>query len=446
MASLTGSINAVPKPFHGAWEGESKIIIGIDIGTTQSGVAFAFLQKGSLQSCLIHWCLRLERFEGVDQAVHRVIQWPGQEAQNQQSKIPTLVWYDRSGKAVSFGAEALSHQAKENAEDNNWQLAKHFKLHLHPNDMKVKHDLKLDPLPDGVSLRQIYTDFLTYLFKHTQSFFEDRIVDGSLIWKNYQPKMEVVIAHPNGWGIREQTFLRAVATDAGFASASSSHRIRFVTEAEASVHFCIYHTNLGSRLQVGTKFAVCDAGGSTVDTTVYYVIAARPMLKLEEARASACVQAGAIFVDAAAEKYIQTALTSASLDQEDIQDYTARGVKDFESVAKRNFRDATEDKMIEITGPHFTNTAIKTRRGRMTIAGGIVKSFFDICVGETTTSVDQQLEGLDVSHMLLVGGFGESPYLRQEFKRRYDPLGCQVTLANDSTFKVAGPMHVQPAR
>ncbi|KAG8737716.1 hypothetical protein FRC10_007915, partial [Ceratobasidium sp. 414] len=256
--------------------------------------------------------------------------------------------------AVSFGAEALSHQAKESAEDNNWRLAKHFKLHLHPHDMRVKHDLKLDSLPDGVSLRQIYTDFLSYLFKHTQSFFEDRIVDGSLIWKNYQSKMEVVIAHPNGWGIREQTFLRAVAMDAGFTSTSSSHRIRFVTEAEASP---------------GTKFAVCDAGGSTVDTTVYYVVAARPMLKLEEARASACVQAGAIFVDAAAEKYIQKALASASLDQEDIQDYTARGVKDFESVAKRNFRDATEDKMIEITGPHFSNAAIRTRRGRMTIPG-----------------------------------------------------------------------------
>ncbi|KAG8792439.1 hypothetical protein FRC12_006086 [Ceratobasidium sp. 428] len=109
--------------------------------------------------------------------------------------------------------------------------------------------------------------------------------------------MEVVIARPNGWGIREQTFLRAVAIEAGLALASSPHKIRFMTEAEASVHFCIYHTNLGSRLQLGAKFAVCDAGGSTVDTTVYLVIAARPVLKIEEARASACVQAGAIFAD-----------------------------------------------------------------------------------------------------------------------------------------------------
>ncbi|QRV92570.1 heat shock protein 70 kDa 12A [Ceratobasidium sp. AG-Ba] len=415
--SLTGSVNAIPKPFHGPWDGKSKIVIGIDIGTTQSGVAFAFLQKG------------------IDQVVHRVTQWPGQEAQNQQSKIPTLVWYSLDGKAVSFGAEALSYKAKEEAEDNSWQLARHFKLHLHPSDMKAKNNLQLDPLPNGVPLRQIYKDFLSYLLQHTRSFFEDRIVDGPLIWENYHSTMEVVIAHPNGWGLREQAFLRTAAIDAGFAPGSSPHMIRFVTEAEASVHFCIYHTNLGNRLLAGTKFAVCDAGGSTVDTTVYTVVTARPALKLEEARASSCVQAGAIFVDAAAEKYICSTLTNASLGWEDVQDYTARGMKDFESVAKRNFCNITEDKMVEIAGPRFNNSSIRTRRGRMTISGAIVKSFFDICVDDISESVDQQMEGLAVSYLLLVGGFGDSPYLRQCFKTRYEPKGCQVTLTNDSTSK-----------
>ena len=39
-------VSTAPKVFHGPWEGASKIAIGIDIGTTQSGVAFAFLQQG----------------------------------------------------------------------------------------------------------------------------------------------------------------------------------------------------------------------------------------------------------------------------------------------------------------------------------------------------------------------------------------------------------------
>ncbi|KAF8606746.1 hypothetical protein BDV93DRAFT_488628 [Ceratobasidium sp. AG-I] len=407
-----------PRPLQGPWEGDSKIVIGIDVGSTQSGVAFAFLQQGA------------------NQAIHRVTQWPGQEAQNQQSKIPTLVWYDSDKKAVSFGAEALSHTAEINAEDNGWTLAKYFKLHLHPKNLQSKHRLTLDPLPPGVSLHQIYADFLGYLLKHTKSFFEDRILDGEQIWTRYQSKMKVVIAHPNGWGLREQTFLREAAVEAGFADGASARaNIRFVTEAEASVHFCIYHTNLGERLQTGMNFVVCDAGGSTVDTTVYSVASARPVLKLKEKRASACVQAGAIFVDVDAEKYLRAVFCNAQLSSDDVDEYTKSGIKDFEGFAKRAFRDATEEHRITIGSVRFNNSALNTRRGRMTLPGSTIKSLFNLCTEEIVTSVDQQIKDLNISYILLVGGFGDSPYLRREFKDRYEPKGSQVTLTNDSTSK-----------
>lgn len=44
--SQWGNVDPTPKPLRGPWEGENKIIVGIDIGTTQSGVAFAYLQTG----------------------------------------------------------------------------------------------------------------------------------------------------------------------------------------------------------------------------------------------------------------------------------------------------------------------------------------------------------------------------------------------------------------
>lgn len=104
-------------------------------------------------------------------------------------------------------------------------------------------------------LSQIYSDFLRYLLQHTQQFFEDHILDGKNIWQTYKPSMDVIIAHPNGWGIREQTFLRTAAVAAGFASPEqAANKVHFVTEAEASVHFCMYHTDLGSRLDVSGGF------------------------------------------------------------------------------------------------------------------------------------------------------------------------------------------------
>ncbi|CAE7125177.1 unnamed protein product [Rhizoctonia solani] len=419
MASFGGSVDAAPKPFRGPWEGESKIVIGIDIGTTQSGVAFTFLQTGKCRA---------------NQAIHRVTKWPGQEIHS--SKIPTLVWYDTSKKAVSFGAEALLTDVEERAEDNNWFLAKHFKLHLHPDDMKAKHNLKLDALPPGVNIKQIYTDFLRYLLKYTKEYFEDRILDGKSIWERYSPDMEVVIAHPNGWFTREQVFLRGVAVDAGFSTSEKAQKnIRFLTEAEASVHFCIHHTNLGDRLKSGTNFVVCDAGGSTVDTTLYCVTSAHPTLKLEEKRASACVQAGAIFVDLEAERHLRKILSSVGLSEEDIKDYTKAGMKDFEAGAKRGFQDEAADQYITVGNSRFNNSSIRARRGRLTLSGTTMKSFFDICTDEIISSVDQQIDGLSVPHILLVGGMGDSPYLRNRFKERYEPRGSQITRTNDSTSK-----------
>ncbi|KAH7336860.1 hypothetical protein B0J17DRAFT_718775 [Rhizoctonia solani] len=373
---------------------------------------------------------------GASQDIHRVTKWPGQEAQSQQGKIPTLVWYDTNKNAVSFGAEAQLYNIEEQAEDNDWFLAKHFKLHLHPDDMKNKYDLKLDDLPPGVGLRQIYSDFLGYLLKHTKAYFLDRILDGKQIWQRYSPTMEVVIAHPNGWGIREQAFLRSAAVSAGFSTTDEAlNKIRFVTEAEASVHYCIHRTNLGNVLRPGTNFAVCDAGGSTVDTTLYSVASASPTLKLEEKRASACVQAGAIFVDFELEKYLGATLKNAGLDSDDIENYTKTGIKDFESFAKRAFRDETAEYAILLAQTRLNNPAIWTRRGRMTVPGSKIQKFFDTCLDEIKRSVDQQLDNLRVPYIILVGGFGDNEYVRNEFRKRYEPRGSKITLSNDSSSK-----------
>ncbi|KDN46071.1 hypothetical protein RSAG8_04578, partial [Rhizoctonia solani AG-8 WAC10335] len=377
------SNNAAPKPFPSpSWEGDTKIVLGIAIGTTESSVSFAFLENGA------------------SQVIHRV-KWPGREAYIQPSKIPSVLWYDTDKAVVSFGAEALFPEIQEQAEDEMWCLARYFKLHLHPDDMKSKYNVKLDVLPPGVSLRQIYSDFLGYLLKHTRSYFEDRIIDGKQIWEQYSPAMEVVIAHPNGWGLREQTFLQSVAVVAGLStSEQASSKVRFVSEAEASVHFGISHTNLGDFLQPGVNFAVCDAGGCTVDTTLYSVISTRPVLQLAEQREPACVQSGAIFVDAAFESFLRKTFDTAGLDTEDVEEYIQTGVRDFENLAKWAFTDETTDQLIRVAPVRFSYPSIGVRRGCMTIPGSTIKQFFDACVKAITTSVDQQLNGLSAQASL----------------------------------------------
>ncbi|CAE6410887.1 unnamed protein product [Rhizoctonia solani] len=399
------------RSFDDPWDESSRIVIGIDIGTTQTGVAFAFLQKG------------------VKPFIHRVTQWPGQ-VQNLHGKIPTILWYDSTKKAVSFGAEALTPQAEIAAEDEGWEIAKYFKLHLHPPHLADQHKLKIEPLPFSVPLSQIYSDFLGYVLKHTQTYFEGHVTTGKQVWQQYKPTMEVVLAHPNGWGIREQAFLRSAAVKAGFTSINdAATRVHFVHEAEASVHFCTLYSEMETQLK-----AVCDAGGSTVDTTVYSVKSSKP-IRLEETRASDCVQAGAIFIDKSAGEYLRKVFQRAGLPQKDIEDYATHGVKDFEIHSKRTFKDVTLDQSVEIAWITYNNTAIRARRGQMKLQGSEVKAFFDICVDQILDSVSSQIEGLSVSHILLVGGFGESPFLRQQLKQRFEPAGCDVTTTSDQASK-----------
>ncbi|KAF8328516.1 uncharacterized protein EI90DRAFT_2974277 [Cantharellus anzutake] len=404
------------------WMGEHKIILGFDIGTTFSGVSYAYL------------------FPGGPQAVSRVNAWPGQGAYRSESKIPTLVWYDNSKKATAFGAEALSAEMQDEAEDSGWTLAKHFKLHLHPQTMKEKYNLTLDPLPDGVPLSTIYEDLFGYLIKHTQDTFIHRVLDGAHVWKTYIPSADVVIAHPNGWGLREQDFMRRAVVAANIVPESESHaRIFFVTEGEASVHYCMFHADLVSQLKPNVEFVVCDAGGSTVDTTTYSVSVVRPQLQLREAKPSACIQAGGIFVNKAAEEYFRRVFSNpeASLRPDEIKDFVQHAVDDFEANAKKAFqdKDMTSKGSVDIGQSRYTNPTFGVKRGRMMLDGPTIETFFRRAVDQIVDSLKEQMSGINCKHILLVGGFGENLYLREMLSRVFEIRDTQIVTANDSTAK-----------
>ncbi|KAF8593960.1 hypothetical protein BDV93DRAFT_502306 [Ceratobasidium sp. AG-I] len=405
------------RPLGGPWEGETRIIVGIEIGTNDSQVSFAFLQNGA------------------EMTVHRVTQWPGQEAQNQYGRTPTLVWYDKSKKAVSFGAEALTSRTEKSAEENGWILAKCFPLHLYPSDSVVSYGPQPHPLPTSISLQQIYLDFLLYLLQNTETYFTDHILDGKQIWATYKPTMDVVITGPPKWGFREQEFLRNTVVKTGFIdSAVASDRILFVAEFEAIAHFACYHTNIISHLLPTTSFIICDAGESMVNITCYSVVARHPNLKFNE-HSSTNIQAGGALVDAAAETHLRNVLGKAGISNEDISEYTLRGMKDFRHSARRAFRDVAVDQSIEIAGTRFHSPSIGTRRGRMSLSGTTVQSFFEDSVSKISMALDSLLQSAGVSYILLTGEFGESPFLRKTLKDRYESQGHQMVLLNDSSSK-----------
>jgi hypothetical protein len=79
-------------------------------------------------------------------------------------------------------------------------------------------------------------------------------------------------------------------------------------------------------------------------------------------------QAGGIFVDSEAESYLRETLADIELSPAEVDDYTKAGVKDFESVAKRAFRNDETNISIQITHERLNNSSIRLRRGRMVLS------------------------------------------------------------------------------
>lgn len=212
------------------------------------------------------------------------------------SKIPTVILYDTTGTARAFGAEAESEDKQEEAFKGGWKEAKYFKLKLHPATIQSPvtmglrggRTLVVGPvIPFGVSLERCYADFIGYLCGQTKSWFKENTVDGKRIWQKLSPsRIKLVLAHPNGWSIDAQEFLRKAVEKANIACS-----ITMVTEGEASVHFAITYTPDQSDIWLSrnTTFVTCDAGGSTTEVCVYNVVRPTPQLQLREVNVADCV-------------------------------------------------------------------------------------------------------------------------------------------------------------
>jgi hypothetical protein len=149
---------------------------------------------------------------------------------------------------------------------------------------------EIPPLPTGVDLRKVYSDFIKYLYDHARRFFTESTPNGENIWNRLQSKIIVIFCHPNGWDVSQQSFLSECAVKAGIIRKEDvDDRVNFVTEGEASVHYSLAYTPSSAWLQPNRMFVVVDAGGSTIDSNLYECKSLDP-LKLEEVRRCECIQ------------------------------------------------------------------------------------------------------------------------------------------------------------
>ncbi|KAG9095983.1 hypothetical protein FS749_009312 [Ceratobasidium sp. UAMH 11750] len=385
------------------WRGSEKIVLIFHIGVEYSEVAYAHLT------------------DGYPPLLHVVTSWPGQDVRNQSRKVPTAMWYNNDKKMVFAGEEALTPQAQKDAKENGWCLAKGFPLYRYHN-LAAASDRNVDPLPAGVLLSTIYTDYMNYLIKHTAQRFGERMLDGRNIWKIHSKNMTVVFIEPEGQSTQDEAFLQACLGDINHTKINRN--IQVTTEGMA--YALAYVSDLKLSCDTSSHVLVCSVQNGLTEVTTYEVEKDSTTAHRVEARMTSRACSGFSSIPHNCRLYLFNLFRQTGLSREDTDKYLLVGVQDFELNAMRSFRSSEEDYSIEIANPGFHNNTMRTRRGRMTLNGRIIEGFFEPCVSAILDEVLHHKKKSDIQHILVAGDFADHQFIADKLLQRLDQPSCHI--------------------
>ncbi|THG96744.1 hypothetical protein EW026_g5140 [Hermanssonia centrifuga] len=394
-----------------------KLVMAFDVGTTYSGIGYAILDPGEVP-----------RIQGVTR-------FPGQE--NGDFKIPTILWYTQEGTVRAAGAEARDPGMTLLAEDEDLIFVEWFKLHLRPNalqDQELK-DSKLQPLPLGKTVIDVFGDFLKYLFQCAKQFIVETHPNGSSLWSSVDQRIEFVLSHPNGWEGLQQGKMREAAVAAGLIpnNAAGQARLHFVTEGEASMHYCVDSGLTTGTIQDGQGIMIVDAGGGTVDLSTYLFTSTTPTT-VEEIAPPDCILQGSTRVNVRAERFLRAKLGNSRYgNEEDIKTM----LESFEKSAKPTFKEINDRSFIKFGSMRDRDPDVGIRSGQLTIDGTDVAKFFEPSIQAILESVrkQRQLSSTAPEMAFLVGGFAASPWLFARLKTVLASIGMELSRPDNHTNK-----------
>ncbi|KAJ3971067.1 hypothetical protein EV361DRAFT_847593 [Lentinula raphanica] len=394
MQSLNTLTNR--KPYDGTVR---KLIIALDVGTTFSGASYALLDPGEVP------------------ITQPVTSFPGQSSIGGSAKIPSIICYDKEGKVRAVGSEALEPGFLEEAEDKGYVTSSWFKLHLRPASMPL--DLDIPPLPNNKTPLGVFSDFLRYLYECTKSCIQKTI--GDLVWNSVQFNIDFILSHPNGWEMTQQAQMRQAAILAGLVfEDESQERVHFVTEGEATLHFCI-HRQIPFKKDKGIM--IVDAGGGTVDLSAYCQTA---MGSFEEIGTARCIGQGSVFVGRRAHAYLQEKLKDSLYGGKQDVDLIA---SKFDTEAKHTFRRPDDPVFVRFGSSRDRDLTVDIKMGQLKLSGQVVETFFKPSIRKIIQAIREQRQEstTSVQSVFLAGGFAASDWLLSCLKNELESEGLIVS-------------------
>ncbi|KAH9940127.1 uncharacterized protein BXZ73DRAFT_99125 [Epithele typhae] len=396
-----------------------KLVMGIDIGTSHSGVAYALLEPGEIPE------------------IRSVTRFPGHEASPGDCKIPSILYYTPGGSVAYAGAEAVAPGVDLKADDEGLIFVEWFKLHMIPERLQSGEIKKRDlpSLPPGKSVVSVFADFLAYLFSCARQYIRETHANGKRLWESLEDDIEFELSHPNGWEGMQQSKMRQAAIMGGLVpnTVEGRGRVHFVTEGEASLHFCVQSGLTTDSMQDGQSVMIVDLGGGTVDISSYGFVSKSPLV-VEEVAAPECILQGSTRINARAAIYLKALLKNSPYGEDD---YIKLMLESFEMSTKRVFKDENQSSYVKFGTPFCSDPQVKIRRGQLTLTGDVMRSLFQPSLDSIISAIKKQLRDATKppSTVFLVGGFAANPWLYSALDNRLQTLGLSLCRPDSHTAK-----------
>ncbi|KAM6531674.1 hypothetical protein FSOLCH5_001128 [Fusarium solani] len=378
------------------------IIIGIDFGTTFSGVAWAYSREPDQIELVTSWDSELNHCSDVE-------------------KAPTQLYYDKQADDSQWG-----YSIPADKDPLKW-----FKLLL-LDDRDVPHEVANSAqLREARRLRkelgkdpvEIIGCFLRHIWNHSIDSIK-RAVGPDLLLRS---KFHVVITVPAIWPHYAQQRMKQAAKMSGILQARSGGEtvLRFISEPEAAALATLKDLSKRSTIEAGDTIVVCDAGGGTVDLISYYIESTEPFVVKECAKGDGGL-CGAVFLD---ENFINLIKRKAPpgswkfVTKAEERKFLNDG---WEHGIKPQFENQQKTWPIELPDS-CTKGPSKGLKRRITVdlSSADVLSIFSPIVEKIAALVSRQVDIIETKYwappkyIILVGGFGRSRYLFNRLEKKF---------------------------
>ncbi|PPQ88033.1 hypothetical protein CVT25_000856, partial [Psilocybe cyanescens] len=360
--------------------------------------------------CRVIFCSNLPfHVRSIHDALKR--SFPAEDHVGGNSKIPTIIHYDKHGEVRAVGAEAKREGIEADAEDKEWTKAEWQVLFVLPKDCAYPSSAliashAIPPLPKGKTVIEVFARFLRYLHQCARTYIEETL-NGADMWKNLDSRTDFVLTHPNGWEGTQRSRMRRAAVKAGLIpnSPAGQQRLSFVTEGEASLHFCIQEGLTTHVIEQGKGIFIVDAGGGTVDITAYKQTSQDHNRHFQ----------GSVFVTSNARNYLEDLLESSRF-MDDIANIT----ECFDKGTKLRFDNDDDAQYIKLGRCADKDPLLNIRSGQLKLLGSDVASFFEPSIQCIVESIEKQRADskTQIASVFLVDGFAASDWLFANLKAR----------------------------